>query len=153
MCQLALRYSYIWLWKCTKKMAWKTQPYIVAIVCLLSWRFISKISAFFIQWQLDAFVHIRDFLERHKLVLLRVRFGLSARERPPASGMNETYITWECLRWRVAKLKYGGRIYVWLKWGWQWWWHTRAPAASNGYIPRIPSLVWAGRELASLCLF
>ncbi len=112
-----------------------------------------KISAFFIQWQLDAFVHIRDFLERHKLVLLRVRFGLSARERPPASGMNETYITWECLRWRVAKLKYGGRIYVWLKWGWQWWWHTRAPAASNGHIPRIPSLVWAGRELASLCLF
>lgn len=34
--------------------------------------------------------------------------GFSARERPPPSGMNETYTTWERLRWRVPKLKYGG---------------------------------------------
>ncbi len=86
----------------------KITNHILLQSCVYCLRIIIKKMIFFlIQWQLDAFVHIMDLLERHKLVLLRVRFGLSVR-----AGMNETYITRECLRWRVLKLKYRGRIYV-----------------------------------------
>ncbi len=36
--------------------------------------------------------NVRDLLERHKLVLLRVRFGLSARERAPSGVRYERNI-------------------------------------------------------------
>ncbi len=56
------------------------EPNIVAIVCLSSSDFLSQnISAFYLaslQRYLDAFVHIRDFLAGHKLLLLWICFGI-----------------------------------------------------------------------------
>ncbi len=75
--------------------------YTVVIACWFSPCLIVQIISFcilfsYMQWQLDAFVHIRDLLESHFFITLFIALvDFFVQGRPPVLSMNETNYTWE----------------------------------------------------------